>query len=381
MKLPTFWEMYSALIALPSISSLDPMNDQTNKALIDLLANWFDALGFHIDIKPVPNTRNKYNMLARIGHGTGGLLLSGHTDTVPCDEHRWQHDPFKLIEDGGKLYGLGSVDMKGFFVFILNTLRQLDLHLLHKPLYLLATADEETTMAGARYFSESSHLCPDLAIIGEPTSLQPVYAHKGYVSKMIQITGQSGHSSDPFRGINAIELMYDIIGQLMTLKKELKKRYHNPSFAIPYPTLNLANIHGGDAVNRICGYCEMHIDIRPIPELSLVKLDKLLDETFSPIMTSWPERITITALDDAIPAYQYPQNSSLIKTLELLSSKHAIAVNYCTEAPFIQQRCPTIVLGPGSIEQAHQPDEYLSCAFIEPTHQLMSQLIYQFCYN
>ena len=194
-KLPPFIEIYRALIATPSISATEEALDQSNADLITLLADWFKDLGFNVEVQPVPGTRNKFNMLASCGQGAGGLLLAGHTDTVPFDDGRWTRDPFTLTEHDGKLYGLGTADMKGFFAFILDALRDVDVTKLAKPLYILATA-----------------LRPDCAIIGEPTSLQPVRAHKGHISNAIRIQGQSGHSSDPARGVNAIELMHDAIG-------------------------------------------------------------------------------------------------------------------------------------------------------------------------
>lgn len=142
--------------------------------------------------------------------------------------------------------------MKGFFAFILDALRDVDVTQLKKPLYILATADEETSMAGARYFSENTAIRPDCAIIGEPTSLQPIRAHKGHISTAVRVMGQSGHSSDPARGVNAIELMHDAIGRIMQLRDTLKARYHYDAFTVPYPTLNLGSPHGGDASNRIC---------------------------------------------------------------------------------------------------------------------------------
>ncbi|MFV0549671.1 MAG: acetylornithine deacetylase, partial [Limnobaculum xujianqingii] len=241
--LPSFIELYSKLIATPSISATDAALDQSNETLINLLAEWFSTLGFKVEVQPVPDTRNKFNLLASLGSGPGGLLLTGHTDTVPFDDGRWTRDPFTLTEHDNKLYGLGTADMKGFFAFILDALRDIDSSKLTKPLYVLATADEETSMAGARYFSSTSHLKPDCAIIGEPTSLQPVRAHKGHIAEAIRITGQSGHSSDPSRGVNAIELMHDAIGHLMVLRDSLKDRYHHDAFAIPYPTMNFGHIH------------------------------------------------------------------------------------------------------------------------------------------
>ena len=147
--LPPFIEIYRALIATPSISATEEALDQSNASLITLLADWFKDLGFKVEVQAVPGTRNKFNMLASTGQGAGGLLLAGHTDTVPFDDGRWTRDPFTLTEHDNKLYGLGTADMKGFFAFILDALRDVDVTTLKKPLYILATADEETSMAGA----------------------------------------------------------------------------------------------------------------------------------------------------------------------------------------------------------------------------------------
>ena len=327
----------------------------------------------------MPGTRHKFNMLARTGEGAGGLLLAGHTDTVPFDDGRWTRDPFTLTEHDNKLYGLGTADMKGFFAFILDTLRDVDVSKLSKPLYILATADEETTMAGAKYFSETASIRPDCAIIGEPTSLKPVRAHKGHLSHVIRVQGQSGHSSDPARGVNAIELMHDAIGHLMQLRNTLKERYHHDGFAIPYPTMNFGHIHGGDAANRICACCELHMDIRPLPGLSLNDLEGRLNDSLAPVSARWPGRLTVGELHPPIPGYECPVNHELVAVVEKLLGTPTEVVNYCTEAPFIQALCPTLVLGPGSINQAHQPDEFIDTAFIKPTRDLIAQVVQHFC--
>ncbi|AKA38628.1 acetylornithine deacetylase [Yersinia ruckeri] len=379
MKLPPFIELYRALIATPSISATDSALDQSNEALINLLAGWFSDLGFRVDIQPVPDSRQKFNLLASIGEGSGGLLLAGHTDTVPYDEGRWTRDPFTLNEHDNKLYGLGTADMKGFFAFILDAVRDIDASKLTNPLYILATADEETTMAGARYFAASSPLRPDFAIIGEPTSLKPVRAHKGHISNAIRIVGQSGHSSNPALGVNAIDLMHESITHLIALRNTLQTRYNNPAFNIPYPTMNFGHINGGDAANRICACCELHMDIRPLPGLTLNDLSELMHEALEPVNQRWPGRLTINELHPPIPGYECPTNHHLVAVIEKLLGSRTEVVNYCTEAPFIQQMCPTLVLGPGSIDQAHQPDEYLDTAFIEPTRTLIAQLVDHFC--
>lgn len=375
MKIPPFIELYRAFIATPSISATDAALDQSNEALITLLAGWFRDLGFQVEVQPVPGTRNKFNMLASAGSGPGGLLLTGHSDTVPFDDGRWTRDPFVLTEHDNKLYGLGTADMKGFFAFVLDSLRDIDVASLKKPLYVLATADEETSMAGASYFARSSQLRPDCAIIGEPTSLTPVRAHKGHLSNAVTVMGQSGHSSDPARGVNAIEVMHEAISHLMLLRDTLQTRYHHPAFVIPYPTMNFGHVHGGDAANRICGCCELHMDIRPLPGLTLGDLEELMTDALVPVSERWPGRITVSALHPPIPGYECPTDAPLVQVVEKLLGVETEVVNYCTKAPFIQALCPTLVLGPGSINQAHQPDEFIDTAFIKPTRELITQIV------
>lgn len=173
--------------------------------------------------------------------------------------------------------------------------------------------------------------------------------------------------------------MHESISHLMTLRNTLKERYNNPAFVIPYPTMNFGHINGGDAANRICGCCELHMDIRPLPGLTLQDIDELLNEALEPVKQRWPGRLEIEAMHPPIPGYECPTNHKKVAVIETLLGQKADSVNYCTEAPFIQQLCPTLVLGPGSIEQAHQPDEFIDMKFIEPTRQLMTQLIEHFC--
>ncbi|WP_439294831.1 acetylornithine deacetylase [Lonepinella sp. BR2882] len=378
-KLPAFLDMYSQLIAIPTISSIEKKFDQSNRTLIELLATWLQNVGFKTEILAVENSQHKYNLLATYGEGQGGLLLAGHTDTVPFDEGRWTFDPFKLTEKDGKFYGLGTADMKGFFAFVLDAIAQIDLTQLTKPLRILATADEETTMLGARTFIQHTHIRPDCAIIGEPTSLRPVRAHKGHIGKGLQIIGKSGHSSDPAKGINAIELMHQATGYLMQMRNELKEKYHHADFAIPYPTMNFGSIHGGDAVNRICACCELQFDIRPLPNMQLVDLEDMLRDKLAPMFEQYGDRLTLRHLHEPIPGYECEHSAQVVQVVEKLLREKCEVVNYCTEAPFIQQLCPTLVLGPGSIEQAHQPDEFLATEFIQPTRELLVKLIDCFC--
>jgi len=380
MQLPNFSQSLTQLIACPSISSTQPSWDQGNLEVIQLLATWFEHLGFSIDIQKVPETRNKYNLFAKLGSGEGGLLLAGHSDTVPFDENNWQSDPLKVKEKDNKFFGLGTCDMKGFFAFILQACKGLNAKNLKKPLYILATADEETTMAGARFFAQSQAIKPDVAIIGEPTNLVPVVMHKGHMSHRISVQGQSGHSSKPSLGINAIEIMVKVIGELIVLKEKFNLNYQNKAFDVPAPTLNFGAISGGDNANRICGHCDLDIDLRSLPGMTDAELINWLSETLKPLAEQYPGRISFDELHPSSPSFEQTQPSTLIDIAEEISGHHCCAVNYATEAPFIQQLgCQTIVLGPGSIDQAHQPNEYLAHSEIEKTEQLLVKMIQHYC--
>ena len=383
-RIPAFLDMYRALVAAPSVSCLNPDWDMSNKAVIDQLGLWLADLGFRVSVQELESQSGKFNLLARIGpeHLSGGLLLSGHTDTVPWDEGRWSKNPFELTEADNKLYGLGTADMKGFFAFVLDALRDMDLTKLTKPLYVLATADEETTMAGARELHRFTNLKPEFAIIGEPTNMVPVRMHKGHITDAIRVTGRSGHSSDPSAGLNAIEVMHKVTHELLQLQQHLHDNYSEPAFKVPHPTLNLGYIHGGDAANRICGCCELHMDMRPLPGMPMDYLDNLLVKQLSELRKQYPGAIDITAMHPPIPGYGCPADATLVKLAEEISGHQAEPANYCTEAPFIDQLgCETIVMGPGSIAQAHQPDEFIRLDEIQPSLDMLQQLIQRMCFT
>ncbi|HFG2915168.1 TPA: acetylornithine deacetylase [Vibrio cholerae] len=378
MPLPSFLEVYEGLISTSSISSTDARWDEGNEQLIAKLADWLSALGFSIQIEQV--APNKQNLIAKLGSGEGGLLLAGHSDTVPFDEGRWNYNPHALTQANNRFYGLGTADMKGFFAFIYEAVKNVDWSKQTKPLYVLATCDEETTMLGARHFTENAPFKPDYCIIGEPTSLVPIRAHKGHVANAIRVTGKSGHSSNPALGVNAIEIMHEVLFALMQLRDRLIKEYHHPGFEIPTPTLNLGHIHGGDSPNRICGCCELHYDVRPLPGISLDGLDNLMRDALREVQQKWPGRIELVPLHDPIPGYECAHDHPFIHGISEICEQEAQTVNYCTEAPFLQQICPTLVLGPGSIDQAHQPDEFLAFEFIDPTVRVLSRAMQKYCF-
>jgi len=379
-SIPSLLDMIEALIHTPSISSSRPELDQGNREIIDLLANWLEDTGFSVEIMPLPDNPSKANLIAMLGQGTGGLVLSGHTDTVPCDEGQWKYNPFALTQADHRLYGLGTSDMKSFLALAIDALREIRSADLAEPVFLLATADEETGMAGAQALAARDTLHARYALIGEPTDLRPVRMHKGIMMESIHLQGQAGHSSDPGLGNSALEAMYRVIHELLVWRTGLQEKYHNPLFAVPVPTLNLGYIHGGDNPNRICPECELHIDLRPLPGMALPELrDELLHCITTTLQDSGIE-VTLVPLSAGVPAMETSADNEIIRIAERLTGNSSGAVAFATEAPYLQQLgMNTVVLGPGNINQAHQPDEYLALERLEPTTKLLQNLVKTVC--
>lgn len=379
-EIPRLNNLIKQLIAIPSISCTRPGLDQGNREVIDTLADWLEDLGFAIEIQPVNSNGSKANLIATLGKGINGLVLAGHTDTVPFDENRWQSDPFRLTEKDGRLHGLGTADMKSFFALVIEAIRDLPLAGLQRPLIILATADEETSMNGARALNQGHLSAARFALIGEPTGLKPVRMHKGMMMEAIRLTGLSGHSSNPALGNSALEAMHRVMSDLLQWRTELQDTYHNPLFEVPVPTMNLGHIHGGDNPNRICGHCELHIDIRPLPGMDIAELRAELESRLQQTLAGSMITYQTEALFDGVPAVETPAESALVKTVEKLTGASAEAVAFSTEAPFYNRLgLDSVVLGPGNINQAHQPNEYLAMEQIKPTVKLIKDLINNIC--
>jgi len=379
-RLPPLMDMIAALVGTPSVSNVDPQQDMGNRAVIDLLANWLEDTAFQVELMPLPGAPDKANLIATLGSGPGGLVLSGHTDTVPWDEGKWNHDPFRLTAADSRLYGLGTSDMKAFLALALEASRELQSGNLREPLILLATADEETSMAGARALVDAQRPQARHAVIGEPTGLRPIYMHKGILMEAIHLQGSSGHSSDPALGNNALEAMHTVISTLLQWRDELQARYHNPLFSVPVPTLNLGHIHGGDNPNRICPSCTLHIDLRPLPGMDAGELRAELQQRVRACLAERGIEVRFETLSAGVPAMDTPVSAPIVQLAERLTGHAPEAAAYATEAPYLTQLgMDAVVMGPGDIDQAHQPDEYLALNRLTPTVDILRQMVKTVC--
>ena len=378
MALPPLKQRFADLIAAPSVSCTQAHWDQSNRPVIERLATWLGDLGFACETREV--APGKFNLLASYGSGPGGLVLAGHSDTVPFDAELWKSDPLRLREADDRWYGLGSCDMKGFFALAIEAVLPLLDQPFKQPLLILATCDEESSMSGARALAEAGRPLGRAAVIGEPTGLRPVRLHKGIMMEGISILGQSGHSSNPAYGHSALEAMHAVMGELLTLRRQWQDEYRNPLFDVPVPTLNLGCIHGGDNPNRICGQCALEFDLRPLPGMDPELLREAIRQRLQPLAEQHQVQIELEPLFPSVPAFEQREGDELVRLAERLTGHQAEAVAFATEAPYLQQLgCETLVLGPGDIACAHQPDEYLDLDRIEPTVKLLRTMIDHYC--
>jgi acetylornithine deacetylase len=374
------FERIARLVAQSSVSSAAPGWDQSNRAVIDELANQLEGAGFRVEVLPLPGAPHKANLIATLGQGDGGLVLAGHTDTVPYDAALWQSDPFKLTEREGKLFGLGTSDMKAFLALALEAAEGLSADSLRAPLIVLATADEESTMDGARALVELGRPRARHAIIGEPTDLKPVRAHKGIMMERIRLVGQSGHSSNPAFGNSALDGMAKILIALLTFRADLVQRYRNPGFEVPSPTLNLGRIQGGDSANRICGECELDIDVRLLPGMDADWVRGELNTRCQRALAGSGLTLELKSVVAGTPAHELAADSVLLRAAEQLTGEGATSVAFATEAPYLAALgADTIVLGPGGIGEAHRPDEFVRADRLEPTVKVLQAMVQRLC--
>jgi len=371
-NLPHFEQMLGRLVQTSSVSCTNDQYDRSNIDVINYLANWLEGLGMKTEVQEVAGTPGKANLIATAGPAcedpnaaAQGLVLAGHSDTVPCNESQWQCEPLALTNADNRFYGLGACDMKGFFPVALEALARHDLKKLKAPVTLIATSDEESSMAGARFLSEQKSVQAKACVIGEPTGLQPIYGHKGIMMMSITLEGASGHSSNPDLGCNALDAMHSVMSELIVFRK--------------VPTLNLGCMRAGDNPNRICDHAELQIDLRLLPDMNGEETFNELKRRINSVAERCGTPLKLKLFTD-VPAFETPPDADLVRYLEKSSGNRAGTVAYGTEGPFFNSLgMQTVIFGPGSIDQAHQPNEYLAHDQIEPAVDVLAGLISHYC--
>ncbi len=356
--LDEYKEILKNLIAFNTISSTNADEDMSNKDLLDYVESFYKKFNFHTIRYKV--TDKKENLYVSSKLSDGGLLLSGHTDTVPCNKALWQTDPFVLEHIDNKLVGLGTTDMKGYLALIMLFMSKLDKDSLKKPISALFSCDEETDMKGAIDYLAKATYRPDLILIGESTENKAVIAHKGYMSLQLDIEGKSAHSSNPDLGINAIDGAMLFVNTLNKYKESLKKEV-DTRFAVPYTTLNIGVIDGGFRSNIVCPHVKMLLDLRVLPSYTS---DMAFDDLNNLVLNLNKESLCKFSLKKSY-AHIEPFECSDKATIDLLEDvigDKSLCVNYSTEGAFLSKLAPLAILGPGSIKYAHSIDE---CIYID----------------
>ena len=380
MLLPTYIEMLRDLVQVPSVSSLNESLDQSNADVVSHLANWLAALNFTVEVFDLPSDPKKKNLVATKGSGEQGIVLAGHTDTVPTDERLWHSDPWRLTKRDQRVYGLGTCDMKGFFPVALAAAASFSESQLNEPIVIVATSDEESSMAGARYLAELGKPQAKAAVIGEPTSMRPVFAHKGVMLLRARIQGQAGHSSNPAAGCSALDVANALMSELIVYRNKLRATYQNTAFEIEYPTMNLGCLHAGDSPNRICSSADLQFDLRLLPGIDHEETYHTLNCLVHEVAARYGADVEFNLDSPAIPAYETDLHGCLVQSIKREVDSPATTVSFGTEAPFFDQLgMETVVFGPGSIDQAHQANEYIDLAQIGPSQHVIEQLIQQYC--
>jgi acetylornithine deacetylase len=356
---------------LARLVAFDTTSRNSNLKLIEFVRGYLDSRGVAYRVS-TDTTGQKANIHAIVGpHSAGGVALSGHVDTVPVDGQAWSADPFALRSAGGNLYARGACDMKGFVASCLAAIPDFQAKQLQRPLHLFITYDEETTFDGAiRLVAdlETSALKPALCVVGEPSGMKPIYAHKGRLSLNVRVRGRPGHSSEPAKGVNAIHAAGEAIAYVAAEARRMAKE--GPfveAFDPPHTTIQVGTIQGGSILNIIPEYAEFSMEWRNVPgddaERHLARMKAFTAGTIEPAMHAvHPATGFSYEIINLMPRLALDPNHELATVVKLLTgSNSAGTVSYGTEAGYYQNAgIPTIVCGPGYIAQAHQPDEFVA---------------------
>lgn len=368
---------------LAQLLAFDTTSRESNLALIDFIRDYLDWLG--IESQLIFNAeQTKANLYARLGPGgDGGVMLSGHTDVVPVDGQSWTLPPFQLTEREGRCYGRGSADMKGFIACVLAALPRFQQQTLRMPLHLAFSYDEEVGCLGVRSLIEHLSASPEkpaLCIIGEPTGMQPVYGHKGKVAMRCNVHGHACHSAYAPSGVNAIEYAAKLIGKLTELAEPLKQ-IHDNRFDPPYSTLQTGTIRGGAALNIVPERCQFDFEMRYLPNTdvaaTLDAVQQYAEQTLLPAMQAVQAETAIQFEPlSAYPALLTDPQSEFARWLgEWSGSQQFATVAFGTEGGlFDEAGIATLVCGPGSMDQGHKPDEFVSVEQLQRCAAMLDKL-------
>ncbi len=367
------------LIAFPTISA------DSNLDAIAYCAERLERAGARVETFRDAGG-DKANLWATFGpEADGGLVLSGHSDVVPVAEQPWSSDPFEMREAEGLLYGRGSCDMKGFIAAVLALAPRLAEAAQTRPIHVALTHDEEVGCLGARALVDllaQRKLRPALALIGEPTLMQVVEGHKGVCEYTVRFSGSEGHGSSPALGVNAVEYASRYIAHLIGLRAELQARAPADSpFDPPETTINVGALHGGHAHNVIPGMATLEWEMRPINDADkqFVKssVAAFCDDELLPRMRSVTPGADITTeiIGEVVGLEPMPENAVRDMVQTLTGANGAHCVPFGTEAGLFQQLgIQAVLCGPGSIEQAHKPDEFVAISQLEACLEMLDKL-------
>ena len=374
---------------LRQLISFDTTSRTSNLSLINYVADYLQQQGLSPWL--VQNgDGNKANLFVTIpaidGSTDGGIVLSGHTDVVPIDGQNWKSDPFVADIRDNCVYGRGSSDMKGFIACVLAAVPQMQIAKLKKPLHIALSYDEEVGCLGAPLLLAElakRHLQPQYCIVGEPTSMQMVIAHKGINTFCCEVHGRNAHSSLTPQGVNAIEYAAKLIVFINQLAQQLQQRADlDHAFDVPFATVSTGLIQGGTAINIVPEYCAFEFDYRNLPHMTVAELiehiQRYIDAELLPVMhTIAPEAIINLTQKVQVPALNDVDNQPLHElVMHLVDSKQRDKVAYATEGgQFQNSGINTVVCGPGSIAVAHKANEYIELEQLVRCDQFLRKLI------
>jgi acetylornithine deacetylase len=372
-------DLLGPLITFPTVSS------DSNRALIDWCAARLEAAGARVRIS-ADDSGAKANLWASMGpEGDGGIVLSGHSDVVPAEEEGWLSDPFEMAVRDGRLYGRGTCDMKGFLAASLALAERIEAGRLKRPLHFSFTYDEEVGCLGARALVQELAVTgprPALAIIGEPTGMGIIEAHKGCCEYTTRVHGLEGHASRPDQGVSAVEFAVRYAAGLLDLRAPLAARAPEGSpFTPPWTTLQIGQIAGGTARNVIAGACEVLWEMRPVQEADrgfvLDAATALIERELLPAMRAvHPEAAIETEVIGEVAGLEHMSENEAREIVRGLTGQTATdVVAFSTEAGLFQGLgMSAVVCGPGAIAQAHKANEFVSLEQLAACCDMLAKL-------